>query len=43
MLKDAGEVNLWVRPEVLELAILPVLPTDKISVEVSLQLLLFCL
>ena len=30
-----SDVKLWVRPEVLELGVIPILPPDKISVEVS--------
>ncbi|KAK8747956.1 hypothetical protein OTU49_016242 [Cherax quadricarinatus] len=34
-----GEVQLWVRPEVMELGVLPILPPDKISIEMLSRLL----
>ncbi|KAK7086029.1 TBCC domain-containing protein 1, partial [Halocaridina rubra] len=33
------EVQLWVRPEVMELGVLPVIPPDKISIEMLSRLL----
>ena len=29
-----SDIKLWIRPEVMELGILPVIPTSKISLEV---------
>ncbi|KAK3886368.1 hypothetical protein Pcinc_009472 [Petrolisthes cinctipes] len=34
-----GEVQMWVRPEVMELGVLPILPPDKISIEMLSRLL----
>ncbi|XP_069995433.1 TBCC domain-containing protein 1-like [Penaeus vannamei] len=34
-----GDVQLWVRPEVMELGVLPILPPDKISMEMLSRLL----
>ncbi|MPC76170.1 TBCC domain-containing protein 1 [Portunus trituberculatus] len=33
------EVQLWVRPEVMELGVLPILPPDKVSLEMLSRLL----
>ncbi|KAF2354647.1 Tubulin binding cofactor C-like domain [Trinorchestia longiramus] len=39
MLQDKEELHLWVRPEVLELGVLPVVIPEKISVEMLSKLL----
>lgn len=38
MLQDAEALRLWIRPEVLELGVLPVIIPEKISLEVSQQI-----
>ncbi|KAL7644257.1 UNVERIFIED_CONTAM: hypothetical protein RMT77_005084 [Armadillidium vulgare] len=38
----SNNIQLWVRPEVLELGVLPILPPEKISIEILSRLLQHC-